>query len=86
MNDPRQDIIETITNLFIGTDERDWARVRACFATRVLFDMTSLTGGEPATLTPQQITDSAYEFHLANAVGRWVIDRFKFNLKFIDEK
>jgi hypothetical protein len=28
MNDPRQDIIETITNLFVGTDERDWAHVR----------------------------------------------------------
>ena len=134
MNDPRQDIIETITNLFVGTDKRDWSRVRACFATRVLFDMTSLAGGEPATLTPEQITDGwdtglkpiqhvhhqagnfivrvaaeqaeafcygvayhhtdgktrtfvgSYEFHLANAFERWVIDRFKFNLKFIDEK
>ena len=50
-------IIETITNLFVGTDERDWARVRRCFATRVLFDMTSLAGGEPSTLTPQEIAD-----------------------------
>jgi hypothetical protein len=134
MNDAREDIIETITNLFVGTDERDWERVRRCFAARVLFDMTSLAGGEPAVLTPQQIADGwdaglkpirhvhhqagnflvrvngeqadafcyavayhhtdgktrmfvgSYDFHLANAFERWVIDRFKFNLKFIDEK
>ena len=53
----RADIIETITNLFVATDERNWPRVRQCFATHVLFDMTSLAGGSPATLTPQQITD-----------------------------
>ena len=135
MSDQR-DIIETITNLFIGTDERDWQRVRRCFATHVQFDMTSLAGGEPATLTPQQITDGwdaglkpiqsvhhqagnflveigsdeadafcyaiayhykpvksgrntrvfvgSYEFHLIRTFEQWKIDRFKFNLKFID--
>ena len=57
MSDQR-DIIETITNLFIATDERNWPRARQCFATHVLFDMTSMAGGEPATLTPQQITDA----------------------------
>ena len=53
----RGDIIEVMTRLFVGTDKRDWHAVQACFAERVHFDMTSLAGGEPATLTPQQITD-----------------------------
>ena len=53
----RSDIIEAITNLFIATDERNWSRVRHCFATHVTFDMTSLAGGAPATLTPEQIAE-----------------------------
>src|ERR1044071_1523522 len=50
-------IIDTINDLFIHTDDRDWAVVRECFAPEVLFDMTSVAGGEPARLTPRQITD-----------------------------
>jgi hypothetical protein len=134
--DARQDIIETITNVFVGTDARDWKRVQSCFAARVLFDMTSMTGGQPANMTPKEITDGwetglkpidaihhqagnflvrvdaeqaeafcyalayhyrktksgrntrlfagSYDFHLVNSFERWLIDRFRFNLKFID--
>jgi hypothetical protein len=39
-------IIDTVTQLFIGTDTRDWPTVRACFADTVHFDMTSLAGGK----------------------------------------
>jgi hypothetical protein len=59
--DPMQDkamIVETIDQLFINTDLRDWQRVKDLFAPTVLFDMTSLAGGTPATLTPQQIATS----------------------------
>jgi hypothetical protein len=51
-------IVETIDQLFINTDLRDWQKVKDLFAPQVLFDMTSLTGGAPATLSPQQIVDS----------------------------
>jgi len=51
-------IIETVNHLFIGTDQRDWAMVKDVFAPQVLFDMTSLAGGEPATLSSQAIVDS----------------------------
>ena len=44
-------------DLFAHTDARDWAKVRQCFAARVHFDMTSLTGGSPTELTPAQITE-----------------------------
>ncbi|HTG01219.1 MAG TPA: nuclear transport factor 2 family protein [Nitrospirota bacterium] len=54
----KNQVIETVNQLFIDTDNRDWPRVRALFAPRVLFDMTSLAGGEPATITPQEITDA----------------------------
>ena len=48
-------IIDTINQLFISTDTRDWATVRACFTDRVDFDMTSLPGGKASQLTPDQI-------------------------------
>lgn len=54
----RQKIIETINGLFIGTDQRDWVWVKKCFAAEVLFDMTSMTGGKPAAMTPREIADS----------------------------
>ncbi len=129
-------IIEAVTRLFIYTDNRDWQKVKALFAPRVLFDMTSLTGGEPSTLTPQDIVNGwdgglkdlkaihhqagnflvdisgdaadvfcyaaawhylpnstgrntrtfvgSYDIHLMKLAGEWKIDRFKFNLKFIE--
>lgn len=48
-------IEEVINQLFVATDRRDWAAVRACFAPEVRFDMTSLAGGAPTTMTPAQI-------------------------------
>jgi hypothetical protein len=53
----RAAIIDLITTLFVATDERDWPRVRDCFAPVVHFDMTSLAGGKPAELSPQAIAD-----------------------------
>jgi hypothetical protein len=61
-------IIEVITRLFVSTDERDWQQVKACFADHVIFDMTSLAGGEPATMTPEQIV-TGWEAGLRNLVA-----------------
>ncbi len=129
-------IIDTVNRLFINTDKRDWTEVKALFASRVLFDMTSLAGGEPVVITPQEIVDGwdkglkpltaihhqtgnylvdiqvngatafcygvawhylpnktnrntrtfvgSYDIHLQEDEGGWKIDRFRFNLKFID--
>lgn len=54
----RNRIADLVTTLFGATDAREWEQVRRCFAARVTFDMTSLAGGEPAELTPEQITDA----------------------------
>jgi hypothetical protein len=132
----KNQIIETVNRLFIYTDNRDWPRVRALFAPRVVFDMTSLGGGAPVTISPREITDGwdkglraleaihhqtgnylveikgdeafvfcygvawhylsnrtnrntrtfvgSYDVHLTAGGGEWKIDKFKFNLKFID--
>jgi hypothetical protein len=129
-------IIDVINQLFIATDKRDWPAVRRCFAEAVLFDMTSLTGGTPSRLTPEQIAAGwedglraievihhqagnyrvdvrgdrgtafcyaiashyrrtrsgrntrtlvgSYDFHLIRLDGRWQIDSFRFNLKYVD--
>lgn len=127
----RDAVIETINRLFIATDNRDWNQVCAQFAPEVLFDMTSLAGGEPATRTPAEIADGwktglaaiehvhhqtgnflvdvsgaqatafcygiayhhlgksvrtfvgSYDAHLVKT-DRWRIDRFKFNVKFVE--
>jgi len=52
----KQAIQEAITSLFVGTDTRNWQQVHEAFAAEVRLDYTSLAGGEPATLTPEQIT------------------------------
>jgi hypothetical protein len=55
----RKDEIATVINrLFVATDQRDWASVRDCFDPTVTFDMTSVAGGQPATLTPDQIAEA----------------------------
>ena len=50
-------LIDHITELFVATDARDWPRVRACFTETVHFDQTSLVGGNPAEVSPVDITN-----------------------------
>jgi hypothetical protein len=52
-----QAIGETIFRLFIATDRRDWEAVRACLTDEVLFDMSSLSGENPANVTAAAIVD-----------------------------
>ncbi len=51
----KEDVREVVDRLFIGTDNRDWNAVKEVFASEVLFDMTSMAGGEPVTMTPEYI-------------------------------
>lgn len=53
----KDQVAACIYDLFIGTDQRDWRKVRSCFTDLVHFDMTSLAGGSPQNLTPAKITD-----------------------------
>lgn len=49
-------IIETCTRMGWHADQREWERLAEIFADKVMLDYTSLNGGEPAELTPGQIT------------------------------
>jgi hypothetical protein len=132
----RNEVIAASNRLFICTDNRDWQCVKGVFAPEVLFDMTSLSGGHPSKVTPQQIVDGwdqglknlkaihhqagnyqvalkgneadlfcygiafhylpnpssqntrtfvgSYDFHLIKTDTGWKIDRFKFNLQYIE--
>lgn len=51
----RNEVIAAADRLFLCTDARDWRCVTDVFAPEVLFDMTSLTGGQPEKKTPHQI-------------------------------
>lgn len=51
-------VIETVNQLFIGVDERNWEQVSNVFADTVLLDYTCMAGGEPALLASQHIIDS----------------------------
>ena len=37
----RERVVDTVTRLFIATDQRDWDAVERCFADRVRFDMSA---------------------------------------------
>lgn len=50
-----EEIIQTIRQVFDGADERNWSKIESSLAPEVLLDYTSMSGGEPARLTPQQI-------------------------------
>jgi ketosteroid isomerase-like protein len=51
----RLDVIDTCTRMAWHADHRDWDRLATVFADKVRLDYTSLNGGEPVTLTPDQI-------------------------------
>jgi hypothetical protein len=75
----RDAVLDVVNRVFLGTDARDWPAVRACFAPSVLFDMTSVAGGEPARLSPDEITagwDSGLRYvdQIHHQTGNFVVD------------
>jgi hypothetical protein len=54
----RASVEEAVVRMFVATDERDWAALAALFADPFTLDMTSMVGGEPAVMTPTQVTEA----------------------------
>ena len=52
----KDQIIDTLSKLFVSTDDREWETVQSCFTDEFELDMTSLAGGEPVRMTPSAIT------------------------------
>lgn len=61
----RQAVTDTVTRLFVETDRKNWFAVAMLFTDAVRFDMTSLAGGEPATMSGKAIA-AAWEAGLAD--------------------
>ena len=51
----KEEVLDAINELFVGTDAKEWDRVRAVLAPSVRFDMKSLTGAEPTTISSDEI-------------------------------
>ena len=51
----RQEAEDVVVKMFVATDERDWPTLESCFTDPFVLDMTSMTGGAPASMTPQQV-------------------------------
>lgn len=51
-------IINTVNQMALAADQRDWEVCRRCFADEVLIDYTSLAGGEPATIPADALIES----------------------------
>lgn len=50
----RVEVADTVTRLFVNTDEGNWTGVADCFAPKVLFDMSSLSGSKPSKVPPRR--------------------------------
>jgi SnoaL-like domain len=57
-----QKVILSVIAIFNGADNHEWASIENGMTTNVLLDYTSFASGEPAMLTPIQITDSGAGF------------------------
>lgn len=49
---------DAVVQMFVATDERDWPRIEDCFTSPFTLDMTSMTGGAPAVMTPSQVAQA----------------------------
>ena len=52
------EIINIINNIGIFVDNLDWNSLKSLFNDEILLDYTSMIGGEPANMTPEQIIES----------------------------
>lgn len=48
----------TIIQLFVATDQNEWADVAKCFDSNVILDYSSMTGNPAAELSPAQIVEA----------------------------
>jgi hypothetical protein len=46
---------DAVVQMFVATDERDWPTLENCFSNPFTLDMTSMVGGAPTEMTPNQV-------------------------------
>jgi hypothetical protein len=77
----QQNVIDIVIQLFAGADERDWQKVKNTMAKEVLLDYTSMAGGEPTVLSPQQIAKAWAEFLPGFDKTHHQLSDFKVNIQ-----
>ena len=75
----RMEVEDTVIRMFVATDERDWSTLKMCFSDPFTLDMTSMVGGSPSTMTPQQVADAWSEGfktldHVHHQVGNFLTE------------
>lgn len=76
-----EEIKKSVLDIFEGADERNWTRVQSAMAEKVLLDYTSMTGGEPALLSPNDITNAWVNFLPGFDKTHHKLSNFKFETK-----
>ena len=46
---------DVVVRAFVAADEQDWTTLEDCFADPIVLDMTSMVGGEPASMAPREV-------------------------------
>jgi len=70
---------ETITKMFIATDQRNWTAVENAFTEEVVLDYSSMTGNPPSNVSPHLIIQSwqgilpGFE-HTHHQLGNFITD------------
>lgn len=54
----RQEVEDAVVRMFAATDERDWSTLKSCFANPFVLDMSSMVGGTPQTMSPEQVANA----------------------------
>lgn len=54
----RVEVEDQVVKMFVATDERDWPTLEACFIDPFVLDMSSMVGGSPLSMTPQQVASA----------------------------
>lgn len=54
----RLEVEDQVVKMFVATDERDWPALEACFMDPFILDMSSMVGGDPVSMTPQQVASA----------------------------
>ena len=54
--DPRIDVADSVARFLRAIDLRDWAAAEACMTSPMHLDYSSFGAGDPADLTPSQVT------------------------------
>lgn len=76
-----EELKKAVLDIFEGADQRNWTRVQNAMAENILLDYTSMMGGQPALLSPSDITNAWSHFLPGFDKTQHNLSNFKFDIK-----